>query len=66
MIADISHYQGEINWSKVSKEADFAIIRVLEASVGEDNYAKTNIREWRHIFGLRCAKATHPDRKSVV
>lgn len=41
---DVSSWQGNINWSKVSKEADFAIIRVLEASVGEDNYAKANIK----------------------
>ena len=41
---DVSSYQGTINWSKVSREADFAIIRVLEASVGEDKCAKANIK----------------------
>lgn len=42
---DVSFWQGKINWSKVSKAADFAIIRVFEAYAGEDTYAKTNIRE---------------------
>lgn len=41
---DVSSWQGEINWSKVAKNADFAIVRVLEASVGEDSYAKSNLK----------------------
>ena len=27
---------------------------------------KTNIREWRHIFGLRCAKAAHPSVRQIM
>lgn len=41
---DVSSWQGEIDWSKVSKQADFAIVRVLEASVGEDDYAYNNLK----------------------
>ena len=41
---DVSSYQGKINWSKVAQNADFAIIRVLEAYAGEDSYAKANLK----------------------
>lgn len=41
---DVSSWQGEIDWSKVSKQADYAIVRVLEASVGEDDYAYNNLK----------------------
>ena len=27
---------------------------------------KANIREWRHVFGLRCAKAAHPSVRQVM
>lgn len=27
---------------------------------------KANIREWRHIFGLRCAKAAHPSVRQAM
>ena len=27
---------------------------------------KTNIREWRHIFQLRCAKAAHPSVRQIM
>lgn len=27
---------------------------------------KTNVREWRHIFGLRCAKAAHPSVRQIM
>ena len=27
---------------------------------------KANIREWRHIFGLRCAKAAHPSVRQIM
>ena len=41
---DVSSWQGKINWSKVSQDADFAIVRVLEASAGEDDYGKANLK----------------------
>ncbi len=41
---DVSAYQGKIDWSKVSKDADFAIVRVLECYSGEDKYGKTNLK----------------------
>ena len=27
---------------------------------------KANMREWRHIFGLRCAKAAHPSVRQAM
>ena len=27
---------------------------------------KANFREWRHIFGLRCAKAAHPSVRQIM
>ena len=27
---------------------------------------KTNVREWRHIFELRCAKAAHPSVRQIM
>ena len=41
---DVSSWQGKINWSKVAKNADFAIVRVLEAYAGEDSRAKDNLK----------------------
>ena len=41
---DVSSWQGKINWSKVSQDADFAIVRVLEASAGEDDYGRANLK----------------------
>ena len=41
---DVSSWQGKIDWSKVSKQADFSIVRVLEASVGEDDCAYNNLK----------------------
>ena len=42
---DVSSWQENIDWYKVSNQADFAIIRVLEAYVGEDEYAAKNLKE---------------------
>ncbi len=33
---------------------------ILPNSLKTEIVMKANIREWRHIFGLRCAKASHP------
>jgi thymidylate synthase (FAD) len=27
---------------------------------------KMNLREWRHFFGLRCAKAAHPQMRELT
>ena len=37
-IADISQYQGNINWSKASKDLKYAIIRVQHGSKGDAGY----------------------------
>ena len=33
---------------------------ILPNSLKTEIVMKANIREWRHIFNLRCAKASHP------
>src|SRR5699024_3735779 len=44
-IADVSHWQGNINWAKASKELDFAILRVQDGSSTKDRKYKRNARE---------------------
>ncbi|PWI23064.1 N-acetylmuramoyl-L-alanine amidase [Kurthia zopfii] len=41
VVVDISHHQGNINWSQFSKAADLAIIRTQYGSVLEDRQHKT-------------------------
>ncbi|WP_203640224.1 GH25 family lysozyme [Levilactobacillus andaensis] len=45
-VADISQYQGNINWSKASKDLKYAIIRVQHGSIGDPGYivdTKSNV-----------------------
>lgn len=37
-IADVSQYQGSINWSKASKQLKFAIIRVQHGDTGDADF----------------------------
>lgn len=39
---------------------------VLPNSLKTEIIMTTNIREWRHIFKLRCAKAAHPQMREVM
>ena len=39
---------------------------ILPHSTKTEVNIKTNIREWRHIFGLRCHKAAHPSVRQVM
>ncbi|MGN0531183.1 MAG: glycoside hydrolase family 25 protein [Eubacterium sp.] len=46
---DVSHHNGKIDWKKVSRDADFAIVRVgyrgySEGEINPDTYAKHNLR----------------------
>lgn len=42
IIADISKWQGNIDWAKASKKLDLAIIRTQHGSTDEDTYHKIN------------------------
>ncbi|HWI50051.1 MAG TPA: DUF5776 domain-containing protein [Rummeliibacillus sp.] len=42
IIADISKWQGNIDWAKASKKIDLAIIRTQHGSTDEDTYHKKN------------------------
>lgn len=39
---------------------------VLPADTKTEIRVKTNIREWRHIFSLRCARSAHPQMRSLL
>lgn len=39
---------------------------ILPNSLKTEIVMKANIREWRHIFGLRCAKASHPQMVELM
>ena len=39
---------------------------VLPNSLKTDIVVTANIREWRHIFKLRCSKASHPQMRQVM
>ncbi len=39
---------------------------VLPNSLKTEINVKMNLREWRHFFGLRCAKAAHPQMREIT
>ena len=39
---------------------------VLPNSLKTTIIMTANIREWMHIFNLRCAKAAHPDMRHIM
>lgn len=39
---------------------------ILPHSLKTEINIKCNIREWRHIFSLRCAKAAHPSVRQIM
>jgi len=39
---------------------------ILPNSLKTEIVMKANIREWRHIFALRCAKASHPQMVELM
>lgn len=39
---------------------------ILPHSTAASVMMKSNIREWRHIFNLRCAKAAHPSVRQIM
>ena len=50
LIADISKWQGNINWSKASQKLDLVIIRTQHGSTEEDTYHKKNEFAFLLIF----------------
>ncbi|QBP06957.1 endolysin [Virgibacillus phage Mimir87] len=44
-IADVSHWQGDINWGQAAKELDFAILRVQDGSSTVDRKYSRNAAE---------------------
>lgn len=39
---------------------------VLPSSVKTEIVMSCNLREWRHVLGLRCSKASHPQMREIM
>lgn len=39
---------------------------ILPNSLKTELYVTTNLREWKHIFNLRCDKSAHPQMKEIM
>ena len=39
---------------------------VLPNALATDIVVTTNVREWRHIFELRCSNKAHPDMRHIM
>jgi len=66
-------------WENAMKAAEEAYMKLIDmgcppdyarmtvpASLATEIVMTANIREWRHIFNLRCAKPVHPHVKQVM
>ena len=53
MIADLSHYQGDIDWSKASKQLDFCILRATIGERNDDKFVEytENCRKYNVPYG---------------
>jgi thymidylate synthase (FAD) len=71
--------QGDQIWLKsmLRAEAEYAQLiqegwkaqaarEILPNSLKTEIVVKANIREWRHIFALRCAKSSHPQMVALM
>lgn len=64
MIADLSHYQGTINWKEASPHLDFVILRAMVGSNKDNKYKEyaANCRAYKVPFGTyHYVKATTED-----
>lgn len=73
------HTTPDYLWMKTMLECEFAYIKLLDRGWSPQqarsvlpNSLKTeivmtaNVREWRHIFNLRCSKAAHPQMRELM
>ncbi len=60
--------RAELEYGQLSKEGwkPQQAREVLPNSLKTEIVVKANIREWRHIFSLRCAKAAHPQIRALM
>ena len=73
---DSRQYQVWKNAMEAAEEAYLALLKmgakaqearsVLPNSLKTDLIVTANIREWRHIFKLRCSKASHPQMREIM
>ena len=77
--SDESELKNETEWKKVMIESIIqykSLIKdglppqaargVLPIDVKTEIVVKANLREWRHIFDLRCSSGAHPDMRRVM
>ena len=55
-----------LSMSKVDGTTPDMLRMILPHSTAADVYMTCNIREWRHIFQLRCSKAAHPAIRQLL
>lgn len=68
MIADLSHYQGAIDWAKAAPHLDFVILRATVGSNKDNKYNEyaTNCRKYNIPFGTyHYVKATTVDNARI-
>jgi thymidylate synthase (FAD) len=66
-------------WTKANKYAEYSYKQlrdlgwqpqqardVLPIDIKTEIVTKGNLREWRHIFSLRCAKPAHPQMRDIM
>lgn len=78
-IAAIQGNSPELQWLMAMEESEIKYQRLLQLgwrpeqarevlpnSLKTEIVWKANIREWRHIFTLRCSKAAHPQMRALM
>ena len=60
------HAENSYNYLRMRDLSPQAARGVLPLDVKTELVVKANLREWMHIFKLRCAEAAHPDMRRVM
>ena len=71
--------EGYSEWLSAMEQAEKSYMRLIDLDASPErarsvlpNSLKTeivitcNIREWRHIFGLRCSRSAHPQMREIM
>lgn len=76
---EIMDPKGSEIWEKAMEYCELAYLRLIDLSyrpqiarsvlpnaLKTELYVTANLREWRHIFKLRCAKGAHPQMRRLM
>lgn len=66
-------------WKEAMEQAEQSYLKMIESGITAENarsvlptclkseiVVTANLREWRHIFKMRCSKAAHPDIRGIM